>query len=105
MTWFRPTPGRPPSRGRGQGSWVQGLEFSARGSIQVALCACARRLCSSLSYCSYCLFITYHLVANGTTVGSGTARPPSHGYLPVCRGDGRCSDGAVRLQLPLLAGN
>eukprot|EP00962_Isochrysis_galbana_P012197 scaffold3448_cov107-Isochrysis_galbana.AAC.3 len=36
---------------------------------------------------------------------SGTARPPSHGYLPVCRGDGRCSDGAVRLQLPLLAGD
>eukprot|EP00962_Isochrysis_galbana_P004829 scaffold1320_cov113-Isochrysis_galbana.AAC.8 len=37
---------------------------------------------------------------------SGTAfppPPPSHGYLPVCRGDGRCGDGAVRLQLPLPA--
>eukprot|EP00962_Isochrysis_galbana_P049059 scaffold20662_cov101-Isochrysis_galbana.AAC.3 len=31
--------------------------------------------------------------------------PPPHGYLPGCRGDGRCSDGAVRLQLPLRAGD
>eukprot|EP00962_Isochrysis_galbana_P017317 scaffold4978_cov117-Isochrysis_galbana.AAC.8 len=30
--------------------------------------------------------------------------PPFPRYLPVCRGDGRCSDGAVRLQLQLLAG-
>eukprot|EP00962_Isochrysis_galbana_P009837 scaffold2727_cov140-Isochrysis_galbana.AAC.3 len=31
------------------------------------------------------------------------APPPSHGYLPGCRGDGRCSDGAMRQQPPLWA--
>eukprot|EP00962_Isochrysis_galbana_P016019 scaffold4577_cov135-Isochrysis_galbana.AAC.7 len=50
---------------------------------------------------------TCHIVANGTTVGQPAAPlATSHGYIPVCRGDGRrCSDGAVRLQLPLLAGD
>eukprot|EP00962_Isochrysis_galbana_P028788 scaffold9128_cov126-Isochrysis_galbana.AAC.2 len=83
-----------PSKRGAQGS--RGLQGAAAYWLRVRAVSCGTRRCVGAAYC-------VHLVANGTPVGQRDSLPPPTAIFPGCWGDGRCSEGALRLQLPSLA--